>query len=258
MLFELGQTGDGRAAGRSDHVLEHGRMLAGFEYHRGRAPNGLRRQADRIGTRQASLHTTIRERVDEQIHIGRTTARKARHGIHQPLGHLDGQTDRAKDPLRGRAVLFVSKLTHAKTRSSLAHCRRRVGHRAHDPRPAIRRLLQSGKFDTGCNRNDQGRRLRHGNQMPQRRTGVLRFGAKQNHIASRQRGNFLCYLPTGRCRKLITRGLDRINADDIRRSHHSGANRSSHKCRTHLAATNDAEFHAARLAPPPVIAPASF
>ena len=127
VAFEFGQSGDGGAAGRGHHVLEHGGMFAGFEHHRGGAQHRLRGQPHGIGPRQADAHAAIGERFDDQIDVGRAAAGETGDRIHQALGHFDGQAHRAEQHAGGFRILAGGAAAEAISGGTLADQRGVLG-----------------------------------------------------------------------------------------------------------------------------------
>ena len=191
------------------------------KHHRGGSEHGLRGEAHGIRPRDAGPHAAVGQRVDDHINVSRTAAGEPGDRVHQSLGHLDRQADRAEQRLRGGGVRGIRAGPEAISGGSVADESGSIRHGADDPEILRSRRFQRGERDAG----------RDGNHQPRPAGGGFRPRPprRRRHPAAWCRaGSPRWRRPRRRCRRSpwlpsISRNASRdfsigITADHIRRA----------------------------------------
>jgi hypothetical protein len=83
--LEVGDGGDGGAAGGGDLVAEDGRVLPRLQHELRRPEDGLCRQPEGLRAGEPLLHAAVGERLDDHVDVGRAAPGEAGHRVHEVL-----------------------------------------------------------------------------------------------------------------------------------------------------------------------------
>ncbi len=161
------EAGDGGPSRAGHLVLELARVGAGLDLQAGAAEHGLGRELQGGVARQADLDPGVRERLDDEEHVGRPAPRQPGHRVDERLLHRYGEPDGVEERLGQGHVQLGRVLAGGDGGGAGAHQGRRVGHGAHDARAAPQLVLDGGDGHAGRDGDDELLRVDGGGDLVQ-------------------------------------------------------------------------------------------
>ena len=147
--FELGEAGDGGAAGAGDFVAEGGGVFAGVEDHFGGTEDGLGGEAEGGGAGEAFEDAGVGEGFDDGVDVGGAAAGEAGDGVEEFFGDFIDGADAAEDGAGEVGIGIGGGGAAGEGGGACADEGGGVGHGADDALGGAEPGLEVGKGDAG-------------------------------------------------------------------------------------------------------------